>query len=32
MTGLCGEALFPGPPNPTGACSAAGTGNTVKCK
>jgi hypothetical protein len=31
-TGLCGESLFPGPPNPLGACSTASNGNVVKCK
>jgi hypothetical protein len=31
-TGLCGEALFPGPPNPTGTCTVLANGNTVRCK
>jgi hypothetical protein len=31
-TGLCGESLFPGPPNPLGLCSVASSGNVVRCK
>jgi hypothetical protein len=32
QTGQCGEAKFPGPPDPTGACAFNSSGSTVKCK
>ena len=31
-TGQCGEAKFPGPPNPTSTCAFNGSGSQVKCK
>jgi hypothetical protein len=31
-TGLCGESLFPGTPNPLSSCAVVSSGNVVRCK
>jgi len=31
-TGLCGESLFPGTPNPLSSCASVSGGNVVRCK